>query len=487
MDQIVPDCRSSYDDLTLFGINVVVDDVVTELYGVVDSESDNDIDKDVELITYLTQANEAVSSQSMARTKQMARKTDKKGELPAKPTNPALQSPGGLPLVTLPTRRSRRFLESDSELEQAADLFSMNLGSPARSTRNKSPASAPGKSPARGSPGRSSRGNTPARGTPGRSPARGSPGRSSRGSTPARGTPGRGSPMKGVKPGSGRGNSGRGRSVTPLGSPQAEPKPGTSGAGAKPGQAGYVNRGGGVTGARRSSPRWNLPSFSSDDKENDDDDDDEDDDEEETGDKDYEPGDEGNEEEDEEEDMKVDFPKIDPKNQRKNNQQTVKAAVKNLNLIRAPKRGVSSFTVIAKWNATARQGKYNETKRGWMARPQRNAQNQGIRRARAGMRALREIRFYQHSTCFLILMRAFQRAVRQVALDVNGKEFRWQARALFALQQAAEAYLVAYLGDANLLVIHAHRTTIMEKDMIMVRRMRGRRAIGFDFGDDCEV
>ena len=122
-----------------------------------------------------------------------------------------------------------------------------------------------------------------------------------------------------------------------------------------------------------------------------------------------------------------------------------------------------------------------------MARPQRNAQNQGIRRARAGMRALREIRFYQRSTCFLIPMRAFQREVRKIALDVNGREHRWQARALFALQQAAEAYVIAYLGDANLLAIHAHRTTIMEKDMVMVRRMRGRRAIGFDFGDDCGV
>ena len=103
------------------------------------------------------------------------------------------------------------------------------------------------------------------------------------------------------------------------------------------------------------------------------------------------------------------------------------------------------------------------------------------------MRALREIRFYQSSTCFLIPMIAFQRAVRQVALDVNGRELRWQARALFALQQAAEAYLVAFLGDANLLAIHARRTTIMKKDLIMVRRMRGRRAIGFDFGDDCGV
>ena len=103
-----------------------------------------------------------------------------------------------------------------------------------------------------------------------------------------------------------------------------------------------------------------------------------------------------------------------------------------------------------------------------------------------GIGALYEIRFYQKSTCFLIPMIAFQRYVRQVALDValGGKEYRWQARALFALQQAAEAYMVAYLCDANLLAIHAKRSTIMEKDMVLVRRMWGRHAIGFEMGDN---
>ena len=307
------DCRSNYDDLTLFSINVVVDDVVTELYGVVDSESDNDVDQDVELLTYLTQANEAVSSQSMARTKQTAKKTNEKGELPVKSTDPVVKLPSALPLAVLP-RRSRRFLESDSELEQAANLFGMDSDSPARSTHSKSPASARGKSPARGSPGRSSRG-----------------------SSPARSTPGRGSPMRGVRPTGGRGNSGRGRSVTPLRPLQAEPKPGTSGV--RPGQAGYVNGGGGVG---RSSPRYNLPTFSSDDKEDADDEDEEEEEEENEL-----------ENEDEEEEMEVDFPKTDPKNQCKNKQPTVVAAVKNLKLLRAPKRGESGFAVIAQWNATA--------------------------------------------------------------------------------------------------------------------------------------
>ena len=54
-------------------------------------------------------------------------------------------------------------------------------------------------------------------------------------------------------------------------------------------------------------------------------------------------------------------------------------------------------------------------------------------------------------------MRAFQRYVRQVALDeaLSGKEYRWQAQALFALQQAAEAYMVCKLEDSNFFAVYA--------------------------------
>ena len=73
-----------------------------------------------------------------------------------------------------------------------------------------------------------------------------------------------------------------------------------------------------------------------------------------------------------------------------------------------------------------------------------------------------------------------------MALDESpsGIKYHWQARPLFVLQQAAEAYMAAYLCDANLLAIHAKRSTIIEKDMVLVRRMRGRRAIGFEMGDN---
>ena len=166
MDQIVPDSRSCYDDLTLFGINVVVDDVVTELYGVVDSESENNVDKDIELIEYLTQTNNNVSpSQSMARTKQTARKST--GRTPGR-------SAGGIPLARFgsPVTRSQgSLLEGDSELEEAARLYSVNMPQ-LRSRGSLGSSTTPGTSPARGrgkSPGKGKspgRGKSP-KGTPG--------------------------------------------------------------------------------------------------------------------------------------------------------------------------------------------------------------------------------------------------------------------------------------------------------------------------------
>ena len=50
----------------------------------------------------------------------------------------------------------------------------------------------------------------------------------------------------------------------------------------------------------------------------------------------------------------------------------------------------------------------------------------------------------------------------------DGERYRWQAKALFTLQLAAESYLVAYMCDTNLLAIHAQRSSIMPRDMQLV-------------------
>lgn len=97
------------------------------------------------------------------------------------------------------------------------------------------------------------------------------------------------------------------------------------------------------------------------------------------------------------------------------------------------------------------------------------------RRYRPGTRALMEIKHYQKTTHLLLRKGPFVRVVREVADKFyQHAELRWQATALLALQEAAEAFLVRLFEDANLCAIHAKRITVMPKDMQLARRIRGR-------------
>jgi len=93
-------------------------------------------------------------------------------------------------------------------------------------------------------------------------------------------------------------------------------------------------------------------------------------------------------------------------------------------------------------------------------------------RYRPGTVALRDIRRYQKSTELLIRRIPFQRLVREIC-EVIKQDFRWQSSAILAMQEACEAYLVSLFEDTNLCAIHAHRVTIMPKDMKLARRIRG--------------
>ena len=94
---------------------------------------------------------------------------------------------------------------------------------------------------------------------------------------------------------------------------------------------------------------------------------------------------------------------------------------------------------------------------------------------RAGTAALQDIRHFQKTTALLIQKLPFQRLVREIAQDFK-TDLRFQSAAILCLQEAAEAYLVRLFDDANLCAIHARRVTIMPKDIMLARRIRGERA-----------
>ena len=70
--------------------------------------------------------------------------------------------------------------------------------------------------------------------------------------------------------------------------------------------------------------------------------------------------------------------------------------------------------------------------------------------------------------------------MRAVCAEYN-PDLRFQSSALLAVQEAAEAYIVGLFEDTNLCAIHAKRSTVMKKDMVLARRIRGDRH--FDYID----
>ncbi len=95
-------------------------------------------------------------------------------------------------------------------------------------------------------------------------------------------------------------------------------------------------------------------------------------------------------------------------------------------------------------------------------------------RFKPGTVALREIRKFQKSTDLLIRKLPFQRLVRDIAQQYKS-DLRFQSQAVLALQEASEAYLVGLFEDTLLCAIHAKRVTIMSKDMILAKRIRGEK------------
>ena len=98
---------------------------------------------------------------------------------------------------------------------------------------------------------------------------------------------------------------------------------------------------------------------------------------------------------------------------------------------------------------------------------------------RPGTVALREIRKLQNTSEPLIARAPFTRLVRETVREQqppNSKiTYRFASAALDAIQEATEAYVVSLLSDSNLCAIHAKRVTVMPKDLLLARRLRGER------------
>ena len=97
-------------------------------------------------------------------------------------------------------------------------------------------------------------------------------------------------------------------------------------------------------------------------------------------------------------------------------------------------------------------------------------------RYRPGMRALREIWYYQKHVGLLCSKLAFSWLFHEILCDDLGKkDMRVQASMIAAAQEGFVAYIIGLFEDTQLCAIHGKRVTIMPKDIHLACRIRGER------------
>ena len=97
-------------------------------------------------------------------------------------------------------------------------------------------------------------------------------------------------------------------------------------------------------------------------------------------------------------------------------------------------------------------------------------------RFRPGTVAFREIRQQQKSTAACIPTAPFDRLVREIMQDF-AQDVRVQPGAIGALRSAAEDYIVKTFEDAQLMAIHAKRTTVQVQDFRKSMRIKNETFI----------
>ena len=93
-----------------------------------------------------------------------------------------------------------------------------------------------------------------------------------------------------------------------------------------------------------------------------------------------------------------------------------------------------------------------------------------VHKYRPGVGALKEICHYQREYGMICSKAAVARLVRELC---EKKDLRWQVKAIMALHEAFEDYLVGLFEDSVLEAIHRKRVTVMPKDMFIALRICG--------------
>ena len=96
--------------------------------------------------------------------------------------------------------------------------------------------------------------------------------------------------------------------------------------------------------------------------------------------------------------------------------------------------------------------------------------------------AIRECRWYQKNVGLLLLKTHFRRLCKEITMDfrptkAGETDFRFQLRAIMALQEACDAFMIRLFEFTNVTAIQAKRVTIQAKDVLHFRHREQRQRV----------
>lgn len=91
-------------------------------------------------------------------------------------------------------------------------------------------------------------------------------------------------------------------------------------------------------------------------------------------------------------------------------------------------------------------------------------------RNKIGFNVLSDIRYYQKNPGLIIPKLSFQRLVREIGQDF-ARDLKYSKRAMDAIQQLTEHYIVDLLTKTNIIILHHNQVTINPRDLQAVRRI----------------
>lgn len=100
-----------------------------------------------------------------------------------------------------------------------------------------------------------------------------------------------------------------------------------------------------------------------------------------------------------------------------------------------------------------------------------------------GVAVLKEIEKLMKTGDILTSKRAFKRIITGIVRECHTlrnkkghNAIKFKPNAVTALHEATEAFITRLFEDTNLVAIHAKRTTIEDKDLLLACRLRGDKA-----------